>query len=99
MATTEKGIYYPSDYSANADIPADMKAMAESIEKTLASGGVEGAMIYKGNWRAGIAYPVGSVVYEQGVFYISINGTVTSYYPSENPEYWKILSVVDDSST
>lgn len=32
MATTEKGIYYPDDYEAVGDIPADMKQMAESID-------------------------------------------------------------------
>lgn len=32
MATTEKGIYYPDDYEAVGDIPADMKKMAESID-------------------------------------------------------------------
>ena len=33
MATTPKGIYYPNDYNEIADIPEDMKKMAESIEK------------------------------------------------------------------
>lgn len=33
MATTQKGTYYPSDYSKIADVPADMKKMAESIDK------------------------------------------------------------------
>lgn len=32
MATTENGIYYPSDYSSVADVPGDMKKMAESID-------------------------------------------------------------------
>lgn len=35
MAKTSKGIYYPSDYNAIADIPEDMKQMAESIDKIL----------------------------------------------------------------
>ena len=38
MATTEKGIYYPDDYEAVGDIPADMKQMAESIDKMLKEG-------------------------------------------------------------
>lgn len=33
MATTQKGTYYPDDYSKIADVPADMKKMAESIDK------------------------------------------------------------------
>ena len=33
MATTPKGIYYPNDYNEIADIPKDMKKMAESIEE------------------------------------------------------------------
>ncbi len=32
MATTENGTYYPSDYSSVADVPSDMKKMAESID-------------------------------------------------------------------
>ena len=32
MGTTRKGIIYPSDYEQGADIPADMKKMAESID-------------------------------------------------------------------
>lgn len=32
MATTQKGIYYPDDYSKVADIPADMEDMANSID-------------------------------------------------------------------
>lgn len=32
MATTTKGIYYPNNYLAPADIPNDMKDMAESID-------------------------------------------------------------------
>ena len=32
MAQTEKGIVYPDDYSKVADVPADMQAMAESID-------------------------------------------------------------------
>ena len=33
MATTPKGIYYPNNYNEIADIPEDMKKMAESIEE------------------------------------------------------------------
>lgn len=33
MAKTKKGIYYPNDYSQLADVPEDMKKMAESIDK------------------------------------------------------------------
>ena len=42
--TTEKGIYYPTDYSDVADIPSDMKEMAESIDNALTSldGEIEG---------------------------------------------------------
>lgn len=32
MATTQKGIYYPDNYEAVADIPTDFKKMAESLE-------------------------------------------------------------------
>ena len=35
MATTEKGIYYPDDYNKIADVPADMKKMAESIDSSI----------------------------------------------------------------
>lgn len=35
MATTEKGIYYPDDYTKSADILADMKQMAESVDKVI----------------------------------------------------------------
>lgn len=35
MATTEKGIYYPNEYSSVADVPADMKKMAESIDNAI----------------------------------------------------------------
>ena len=35
MATTENGIYYPNNYNAVADIPADLKKMAESIDKNV----------------------------------------------------------------
>lgn len=33
MATTENEIYYQDDYSTPADVPSDMKKMAESIDK------------------------------------------------------------------
>lgn len=32
MATTENGTYYPDDYTLEADVPGDMKKMAESID-------------------------------------------------------------------
>lgn len=35
MAKTSKGIYYPYNYSEIADVPEDMKQMAESINKIL----------------------------------------------------------------
>ena len=35
MATTEKGIYYPTDYSKVADVPADLKELAESVDKAI----------------------------------------------------------------
>lgn len=35
MATTSKGIYYPDNYSEVADIPADMKEMAESVDEAI----------------------------------------------------------------
>ena len=35
MATTEKGIYYPDNYSEAADIPADMHTMAESVDTAI----------------------------------------------------------------
>lgn len=35
MATTGNGIYYPSDYSAVADILSDLKKMAESIDESV----------------------------------------------------------------
>ena len=33
--TTNWNIYYPTDYTENADIPKDMKDMADSIEAAL----------------------------------------------------------------
>ena len=35
MANTEKGIYYPDDYTKAADVLADMKTMAESIDNVI----------------------------------------------------------------
>lgn len=35
MATTQKGIYYPDDYTAVADVPEDMKDLAESVDTAL----------------------------------------------------------------
>ena len=35
MATTKKGIYYPSDGTQPADVLGDMKKMAESIDETI----------------------------------------------------------------
>lgn len=35
MAKTSKGIYYQDDYSVIADVPEDMKQMAESIDKII----------------------------------------------------------------
>lgn len=35
MATTEKGIYYPTDYTKVADVPADFKQLAESVDKAI----------------------------------------------------------------
>ena len=35
MATTQKGIYYPNDYTKVADVPADMKALAESVDTAI----------------------------------------------------------------
>lgn len=35
MATTTNGIVYPDDYTAVADIPADLQTMAESIETAI----------------------------------------------------------------
>lgn len=35
MATTEEGIYYQDDYTKNADILADMKKMAESVDEVV----------------------------------------------------------------
>lgn len=32
MATTKNGTYYPSDYNSMADVPEDMKKMADSID-------------------------------------------------------------------
>lgn len=32
MATTEEGIYYPNDYEKDADVPGDMKKMAQSVD-------------------------------------------------------------------
>lgn len=42
MATTQKGIYYPNDYSAIADIPEEMQTMAESIDTAIDNTGVTG---------------------------------------------------------
>ena len=35
MATTKKGIYYPTDYTKPADVLADMKQMAESVDEAI----------------------------------------------------------------
>lgn len=35
MATTEKGIYYPNDYTKAADVLADMKRTAESVDAAI----------------------------------------------------------------
>ena len=35
MAETQKGIYYPDDYNAVADIPRDLRTMAESIDTAI----------------------------------------------------------------
>lgn len=35
MANTAKGIYYPGSYASVADVPRDLKEMAESIEKVI----------------------------------------------------------------
>lgn len=35
MAQTKEGIYYPNDYASKADVPNDMKKMAESIGKVI----------------------------------------------------------------
>lgn len=35
MARTQRNIYYPSDYTEAADIPADMQTMAESIDDAI----------------------------------------------------------------
>lgn len=35
MATTQKGIYYPDDYTAVADVPEDMKKQAESVDAVI----------------------------------------------------------------
>ena len=41
MATTESGIYYPNDYNSVADVPEDMKKMAESIEEKVVKGKIK----------------------------------------------------------
>lgn len=33
MATTKKGIYYPGDYTAVADVPEDMKKWRKALKK------------------------------------------------------------------
>ena len=35
MATTQNGIYYPADGTKSADILADMKEMAESVDEVV----------------------------------------------------------------
>lgn len=35
MATTKKGIYYPTDYTKPADVPDDMKKLAESVDEAI----------------------------------------------------------------
>ena len=37
MAQTNKGIVYPFDYNEMADIPADLKTLAESVDDLLSS--------------------------------------------------------------
>lgn len=46
MAETQKGIYYPDNYSAVADIPADMEDLAESVDTAL--DGYQGKVSGKG---------------------------------------------------
>ena len=41
MSTTKNGIYYPNDYDLVADIPADMKKMAESVDTKIAENETE----------------------------------------------------------
>lgn len=41
MATTTNGIYYPNDYDSVADIPADMKKIAESVDTKIAENKTE----------------------------------------------------------
>ena len=35
MATTQKGIYYPNDYTKVADVPSDMQELAESVDAVI----------------------------------------------------------------
>lgn len=35
MATTNEGIYYPGDYTLEADVPEDMRKMAISVEELM----------------------------------------------------------------
>ena len=35
MATTQKGIYYPNDYTKVADVPSDMQALAKSVDTVI----------------------------------------------------------------
>ena len=37
MATTNKGIYYPNNYSNVADVPEDMKKLAESVDTQISN--------------------------------------------------------------
>lgn len=37
MATTNKGIYYPNNYSNVADVPEDMKKLAESVDTVVSN--------------------------------------------------------------
>lgn len=46
MAYTENEIYYPYDYDASADVPEDMKTMAESIDEVV--GEIKGTQTSQG---------------------------------------------------
>ena len=35
MSNTAKGIYYPGSYASVADVPEDMKKMAESVDEAI----------------------------------------------------------------
>jgi len=93
MAVTNNGIYYPSDYSKPAVIPADLKIMAESIDDKVSS-------IFNINFKIkGIVESVEDLTnvleVEEGDVYILKDSNIAyCYHESE----WMNLGVIFNAS-